>query len=95
MNGFEAFCWGCAGSAAHEVVLFCNAIRSSRTRRIPQPYRTPAFVVGRVLLTVVAGILTAAWGISLPIQGIALGAATPRLMQKLERLSLRAPGQED
>lgn len=42
----------------------------------------------------VAGILTAAWGISLPIQGIALGAATPRIMQELERFRVRGPGQE-
>jgi len=85
MTGMEAFGWGCAGSAAHEVVLFCSAVRRSKTCRLPQPYRSPAFLIGRALLTLVAGVLTMAWGISLPIHGIALGAATPRLILKLEK----------
>ncbi len=89
MNGLEAFGWGCAGSVALEVVLFCNAVRTSKTYRLPALYRRPAFVASRFLLIVVAGVLAAAWGISHPLQGIALGAATPRLMQEFERLGTR------
>jgi hypothetical protein len=89
VNGFEAFGWGCAGSAALEVVLFCTILRKSKTCRLPALYRRPAFVVGRVLLIIVAGVLTATWGISQPLQGIALGAATPQLMKQFERLRLR------
>jgi hypothetical protein len=88
VNSIEAFFWGCAGSAAIEVVLFCNAVRRSKTCRLSAPYRRPAFVVGRLLLIPVAGLLTAAWGISHPLQGVALGAATPRLMEELERLGV-------
>jgi hypothetical protein len=43
----------------------------------------------------VAGVLAAAWGIAQPIQGVALGAAAPRLMLGLERLRLGLPGEEE
>jgi len=85
----EGFGWGCAGSFAHEVVLFCEEVRTSKTCRWPAPYTRPAFLAGRALLIVVAGVFTSAWGISNPLQGIALGAATPRLMQKFGQLGLR------
>jgi hypothetical protein len=88
MNNLAAFAWGCAGSGAHEIVIFCNAVRDSKNCRLPIEYRKPAFVVARILLIAVAGVLAAAWGISQPIQGIALGAATPQIMLRLERLRL-------
>lgn len=95
MNGVEAFGWGCAGSAASEIVSSCAAIRRDRASRLPQLYRRPAFLIGRALLTLVAGALTAAWGISQPIQGFALGAATPRIIRELERLRFGLSDRED
>jgi hypothetical protein len=95
MNALEAFGWGCAGSAALEVVLFCRAVRGSKNGRLPQYYRRKTFIVGRALLMLVAGVLAAAWGIAQPIQGVALGAAAPRLMLGLERLRLGLPGEEE
>lgn len=91
----EAFGWGCAGSASLEVVQFCRAVRGSKNGRLPPLYRTKVFIVGRVLLIIVAGVLAAAWGISQPIQGLALGAAAPRLMLGLERLRLGLPTEEE
>ena len=59
MSAQEAFCWGFAGSIAIEVVLFCNQVRGCRSGRLPSLYRRPAFLVGRVLLAVVAkGVLS-------------------------------------
>jgi hypothetical protein len=92
MNPLEAFGWGCAGSFALEVVYFCAAVRKSQ--RLPHYYRKKTFVVGRVLLMVVGGVVAAAWGIRQPIQGLALGAAAPRLMLALERMHLGTPTDE-
>src|SRR5579872_5146931 len=52
-----AFGWGCCGSIAIEVVLFCNAVRRSRGTQVPLLYRKPAFLLGRSLLVLVAGVL--------------------------------------
>ena len=95
MRPLEAFGWGCAGSFAIEVVLFCRAVRSSKYGCLPQYYRRKTFMVGRVLLIIVAGVLAAAWGITQPIQGLALGAAAPRLMLGLQRLRLGLPDEEE
>lgn len=94
MNPLEAFGWGCAGSFALEVVHFCRAVRESKTGRLPHYYRKKTFVVGRVLLMLVGGVLAAGWGIAHPIQGLALGAAAPRLILGLERLRLGIPSDE-
>jgi hypothetical protein len=85
VNSLTAFGWGCAGSFAIEVVLFCDAVRHSRANRIPALYRRPGFILGRMLLVVVAGLVAAAWGISQPLQGLAVGAGTPQLMLSLTR----------
>jgi len=85
VNSLNAFGWGCAGSFAIEVVLFCDAVRNSRANRIPALYRRPAFILGRALLVVVAGVVAAAWGISQPLQGLAVGAGTPQLLMSLTR----------
>lgn len=90
MNPLNAFGWGCAGSFALEIVLFCNAVRHGRRNRIPALYRRPAFILGRMLLVVVAGIVAAAWGITQPLQGLAVGAATPQLMLSLTRFRFTA-----
>lgn len=92
MNPLFAFGWGCAGNIAVEIVLFCNAVRQSRSGRVPVLYRNPAFVIARILLGVVGGLIAAAWGITLPLQGFALGAAAPRLVLSLARLRLPPPG---
>ena len=49
VNSLNAFGWGCAGSFAIEVVLFCDAVRNRRANRIPALYRRPAFILGRAL----------------------------------------------
>jgi hypothetical protein len=95
MNPLEAFGWGCAGSFALEVVHFCGAIRGSKNGRLPHYYRKTTFIVGRALLMVVGGVLAAGWGIAQPIQGLALGAAAPRLILVLERLRLGIPSDEE
>ena len=92
MSLLEAFGWGCAGSCALEVVHFCHAVRESQ--RLPQYYRKKTFIVGRMLLMLVGGVVAAAWGIAQPIQGLALGAAAPRLILALERMRLAIPGDE-
>ena len=79
-----AFGWGCAGSAAVEAVRFCERLRKSKRGRIPVEYLRSGFWLGRVLLALVAGTVVAAWGIAQPIQGLALGAAAPRLMMTFE-----------
>jgi len=50
-------------------------------------------VVGRILLILVARLVAAAGGITQPIQGLALGAAAPRLVLRLERLRLDLPSE--
>jgi hypothetical protein len=92
MNPLEAFGWGCAGSFALEVVHFCHALRESQ--HLPHYYRRKTFIVGRVLLMLVGGVVAAAWGIAQPIHGLALGAAAPRLILALERMRLPIPGDE-
>ena len=84
MDRAAAFGWGFLGSLAIEVVVFCRKVRGDRSSRIPALYRKPAFIVGRVLLALVAGVVAAAWGINQPIQGLVLGAGTPRLVVWLE-----------
>jgi hypothetical protein len=49
ISPLQAFGWGCVGSFAVKVVLFCQAVRHSRNSRVPSLYRTTAFIVGRVL----------------------------------------------
>jgi len=88
VNPPSAFWWGCAGSFAVEIVLFCHAVRNTRGNRVPTLYRKPAFIVGRILLVGVAGIISAAWGITLPFQGLAVGAATPQLVLSLSKFRL-------
>ena len=85
MTAYVAFGWGVAGSVSLEVVLFCAMVRGARSCRVPVLYRRPAFIVGRVLLALVAGLLVSAWGISQPLQGIALGAATPCILLEFGR----------
>ena len=90
MDGVEVFLWGFLGSVALEVVLFCDAVRRQRGGRVPAVYRRPAFLVGRALLALVAGVVVVAWGIREPIQGLALGAAAPRLILWLENYRLES-----
>jgi len=90
LSPLSAFEWGCVGSAALEVVLFCHAVRSSRRCRVPARYKKPAFIIGRMLLTLVAGAVAVAWGITHAMQGLAIGVATPRLILSLENLRLPA-----
>lgn len=78
-----------------EVVTFCHTLRQNKRCLVPALYRRPAFIAGRILLALVAGIIAAAWGITLPIQGLALGAAAPRLILSLENFRLPAPGKGD
>ena len=95
MSPLGAFGWGCAGSFALEIIQFCHAVRHSRSNRIPTPYRRPAFIVGRTLLVLVAGIVAAAWGITQPLQGLAIGAGTPQLMLSLTRFRFAAGASEE
>ena len=81
-----AFGWGCAGSIAIEVVLFCDAVRGSKAAQVPALYRKTSFLVGRSLLVLVAGVLVSAWGISKPIEGMAIGAATPQVILALRQV---------
>jgi hypothetical protein len=95
MRPLSAFGWGCAGSFALEIVLFCHAVRQSKSNRIPSPYGRPAFIVGRALLVFVAGIVAAAWGITQPLQGLAVGAGAPQLMLSLTRFRFAAGAREE
>jgi hypothetical protein len=69
-------------------VLFCHAVRSNRSCRVPARYTKAAFIIGRILLTLVAGAVAVAWGIRDPMQGLAIGVATPRLILSLENLRI-------
>jgi hypothetical protein len=92
----EAFVWGFCGSLALEIVTFCQVLRKSRTGKLPAIYRSRAFLIGRLLLAVVAGIVSAALGLTQPIQGFVTGAATPQLVLSMEQLSypsLRGDGE--
>jgi hypothetical protein len=95
MTPLDAFGWGCAGSFALEVILFCHAVRQSRSSRVPALYRKPAFIVARTLLVLVAGLVAAAWGITQPLQGLAVGAGTPQLMLSLTRFRFAPGARED
>jgi hypothetical protein len=86
MNSLQAFGWGCAGSFAIEIVLFCQAIRQSRNNCVPAVYRRTAFILGRILLVVVAGVVAVAAGITQPMQGLAVGASAPRIILALYKL---------
>jgi hypothetical protein len=90
MSPLQALGWGCAGSFAVEVVLFCQAVRHSRDNHVSSLYRTKAFMVGRILLVAVAGTLAAAWGITQAMQGVAIGAGAPQLVLALYRLRPQA-----
>jgi hypothetical protein len=81
----EAFGWGCVGSLAVEIVLFCRAVRNGAGNAVPSFYRRPAFIVGRTLLVALAGCIAVASGITQPMQGIAVGAGAPQLVLALYR----------
>jgi hypothetical protein len=86
MSPLQAFGWGCVGSLAVEIVLFCQAVRTSPDNDIPPLYRKTAFMIGRILLVAVAGCIAAASGTTQPMQAVAIGAATPQLVLALYRL---------
>jgi len=88
MINLAAFGWGCLGSGAVEIVHFCHGLRSSRSHAIPSLYRSPAFLVARVALVLVAGGIAAAWEITRPMQAVAVGAGAPQLVLALCRLRL-------
>jgi hypothetical protein len=86
MSPVHAFGWRCVGSLAVEIVLFCQAVRTSPDNDIPPLYRNTAFIVGRILLAVVAGCIATASGTMQPMQAVAVGAGAPQLILALYRL---------
>jgi hypothetical protein len=86
MSDLGAFGWAFVGSVAHEVVLFSGHVRTRKDRRFPALYRNAAFLIARLLLAMVAGVVAAAWGINLPIEAFAIGVAAPRIVLSFGRM---------
>jgi len=78
MGPMAQFLWGAAGSIAVEVVHLVRIFNSGKS--FPKKFKTPWYWVARVMLAVVAGMVSAATQFNLPLLALQVGAATPMIV---------------
>lgn len=84
MTNVAAFFWGCAGSAAIELIEVYRGYLAEPVR-FPERYKRVGFYVVRLLVVIVAGGMAYAHGTQTPVLAMQVGASAPLLLQLLSQ----------
>ena len=83
MTALAQFLWAFLGSTL--AVLVALDRHFLRRTELPRRFRSPAYVVARLLLAVAAGLLAIAFDPAAPLQAVYLGVTAPWLVRRMIR----------